>query len=53
MTMSVARILALAAALLGVAAVPALADCFHNGAAVAEGTQVGGLVCRGGQWVGG
>lgn len=51
--MRAARMLALACALLGAAAIPALADCFHNGAPVAEGTQVGGLVCQNGQWVGG
>lgn len=31
----------------------AAADCFHNGETVPEGTQVGGLVCKNGQWVSG
>jgi hypothetical protein len=40
------------AAVLGFAA-PARADCMHNGQTVAEGTRIGGFVCRGGQWVDG
>ncbi len=38
---------------LGLGASPARADCFHNGGTVADGTQVGGLICQNGQWTGG
>ena len=41
------------AALAVLGAAPARADCYHNGQPVAEGTQIGGLVCQNGQWVGG
>jgi hypothetical protein len=30
---------------------PVLADCFHNGKQVPEGTRVGVLVCENGKWV--
>jgi hypothetical protein len=30
---------------------PALADCYHNGKQVPEGTRVGVLVCENGKWV--
>lgn len=46
----VAMLMALVALLSGA---PAFADCVLNGEAVAEGTRAGGLVCQGGQWVGG
>ena len=44
------RTFALALALLGWAGA-AVADCYYNGQSVPEGTEVGGLVCRDGQWV--
>lgn len=46
--LALATLLALAA---GLGATPALADCFHNGEQVPEGTRVGDFVCRDGQWV--
>jgi hypothetical protein len=30
---------------------PVLADCYHNGKRVAEGTRIGVLVCENGRWV--
>lgn len=38
--------------LLGILAVPAVAaaDCYHNGQRVPEGTRIGPMVCKNGQW---
>ena len=30
---------------------PVLADCYHNGKQVPEGTRVGVLVCENGTWI--
>jgi len=30
---------------------PVLADCYHNGQQVPEGTRIGTLVCENGKWV--
>ncbi len=30
---------------------PVLADCYHNGKKMPEGTRIGVLVCEDGQWV--
>ena len=30
---------------------PVLADCYHNGKQVPEGTRIGTLVCENGKWV--
>jgi hypothetical protein len=30
---------------------PVLADCYHNGQQVPEGTRIGALVCENGKWV--
>jgi hypothetical protein len=30
---------------------PVLADCYHNGKPVPEGTRIGVLVCENGKWV--
>lgn len=42
---------AIAALLILFGADEALADCYHNGELVPEGTRIGSLVCENGQWV--
>ncbi len=51
--MWIARFFGVLGTLAALGAGPAMADCYHNGQTVPEGTQIGGLVCQNGQWVGG